>query len=213
MFEIGPIVLRSWEKDDLKKIHQWENDFQLMLYSRGRPHNMEPYENTLDYFEEERKNEKHLHYVIVLKSSNEAIGTATIRLDRWGGVRNGNIGTYLDKNYWNKGYGKIVTLALLELSFHLLNLDRCEAWSIEYNKRAHHVLEECGFKRMGIHRKSSYVLGRRWDWYYFDILKEEYLKMRDELIRKILGDAAEEYLKDVSLPETSSDKRNIAGRK
>ena len=202
MLEIGPIALRPWERKDLEKIHRWENDFELMLYSRGMPHNMKPYENIVDYFEEERKNEKHIHYVIVLKSSNEAIGTAVIRLSKWGGIRSGNIGTYLDKNYWNKGFGKIVTLALLELSFHFLNLDRCEAGSIEYNKRAHHVLEECGFKRVGVHRKSAFVLGKRWDWYFFDMLKEEYLKIREDLIRRFLGEGAEEYLK-------KTDARNL----
>ena len=199
MLEIGPVILRSWEKNDLEKIHRWENDFQLMLYSRGIPHNMKPYENVVDYFDEERKNENRLHYVILLKESNEAIGTAVIRLSQWGIVRSGNIGTYIDKKYWNKGIGKIVTIALLELSFHFLNLDRCEAGSIEYNKRAHRVLEECGFKKVGVHRKSAFVLGKRWDWFFFDILKEEYLQMREDLIRKYLGDAAEDYLKKVTL--------------
>ncbi len=199
MLEIGPIILRSWEKDDLERIHRWENDFELMLYSRGMPHSMKPYENVVDYFEEERKREDRLHYVITLKNGGEAIGTAVIRLSKWSRVQSGNIGTYLDKKYWNKGLGKIVTLGLLELSFHFLNLDRCEAGSIEYNKRAHRVLEECGFRRVGVHRKSAYVLGRRWDWYIFDILREEYLEIREELIRKFLGSEAEEYLKRTSL--------------
>ncbi len=198
MFEFGPIILREWEKSDLENIHRWENDFELMLYSRGKPHNMSSYEDVEAYYEEERKNEKKIHFIVVLRETGESIGTAVIRLNHGGPVRSGNIGTYLDKKYWDKGLGKMITLALLELSFIFLNLDRCEAGSLEYNRRAHRVLEECGFKFVGRHRKSAYVLGKRWDWYFFDILKEEYLKQREEKIRKILGDFAEDYLSRIS---------------
>jgi len=201
MLEIGPIILRAWEKRDLEDVHRWENDFDVMLYSRGKPHNMVSYENVVDYYEEERKNERRLHYIIVLKERDENIGTAVIRLKDWSFVKTGSLGTYLDKKYWNRGIGKIVTLALLEISFIFLNLDRCEAGSIEYNKRAHKVLQDCGFKFVGRHRKSGYVFGRKWDWYFFDILKEEYLAQREELIKKLIGKEAEDYLKRVSFTE------------
>ncbi len=201
MFEIGPIILRAWERDDLKKVHQWENDFETMLYSRGMPHQVRSYEEVVQRFEEDLKNEKRVHYIVMLKENNEAIGTAVIRLSEWGGVRRGNIGTYLDKRYWNRGIGKIITLALLEISFYFMNLEKCEACSIEYNKRVHKVLEACGFKRYGVERKSVYLMGRKWDWYCFDILREEYMEKREELIRKILKEQAGEYLQRTSMLE------------
>ncbi len=95
--------------------------------------------------------------------------------------------------------GKIITLALLEISFYHLNLEKCNACSLEYNKRAHKVLEDCGFKRYGIERKSVFVLGRKWDWYCFDILREEYIQMRDNLLSKILKDEMNEYLERTTL--------------
>ena len=199
MFEFGPIKLRAWEREDLKKVHEWENDVETMLYSRGMPQQVKSYDAVVKYYEKEMDREDRLHYIIELRSSNEAIGTAVIRLHDWGNVRRGNIGTYIDKNYWNKGLGKIITLALLEISFYHLNLEKCNACSIEYNKRAHKVLEDCGFKRYGIERKSVFVLGRKWDWYCFDILREEYLQMRDNLLSKILKDEMNEYLERTTL--------------
>ncbi len=199
MFEIGDIRLRAWEKKDLEKVHQWENDFSLMLYSRGKPHNMESYENIEERYEKERKNENRVHYIIELRESGEATGTAVIRLENWGSVRKGNLGTYLDKKYWNLGIGKVITLGLLEISFMFMNLDKCEAYSIEYNKRAHKVLEDCGFKKNGVMRKGAYVMGKKWDWYFFDILKEEYMEIRDSLIERILKDKKEEYLKNLRI--------------
>ena len=199
MFEIGRIRLRPWEKKDLEKVHEWENDFSLMLYSRGKPHNMSSYEEVVEYYEKERKNEKRKHYIVELRENGEAVGTAVIRLEDWSGVRRGNLGTYLDKKYWNKGLGKEITLALLEISFIFMNLDKCEAGSIEFNKRAHKVLEECRFKKTGIMRKGGFVMGKRWDWYYFDILKEEYMEMRGEILTKILRDKKGEYLKNLRI--------------
>ncbi len=199
MLEFGPIKLRAWEREDLKKVHEWENDFETMLYSRGMPQQVKSYDAVVKYYEKEMEREDRLHYIVELRDSREAIGTAVIRLENWGGVRRGNIGTYIDKNYWNKGLGKIITLALLEISFYHLNLEKCEACSIEYNKRAHRVLENCGFKRYGIERKSAFVLGRKWDWHCFDILREEYMQMRKELFSKILKEDKDEYMEKLNL--------------
>jgi len=37
MFELGDIRFKPVEKDDLKLLHKWENDFELMMYSRSKP--------------------------------------------------------------------------------------------------------------------------------------------------------------------------------
>lgn len=40
MFEFATLRFRPLEKDDLKLLHVWENDFELMMYSRSNPLNM-----------------------------------------------------------------------------------------------------------------------------------------------------------------------------
>jgi len=81
------------------------------------------------------------------------------------------------------------------MSFIQLNVERCEAWSVEYNRRAHRVLESCGFKRGGTLRQNIYVNGRKWDGYHFDILRDEYLALRMKLLKKALVGKVGEYLK------------------
>ncbi len=39
MFEFGDVRFRPMEKEDLKILHEWETDFELMMYSRNRPMN------------------------------------------------------------------------------------------------------------------------------------------------------------------------------
>jgi RimJ/RimL family protein N-acetyltransferase len=111
-------------------------------------------------------------------------------------VKTGTIGTYIGKKeLWGKGYGKQITVAMLEMSFFHLNMERCEAWSVEFNVRAHKTLEACGFKRSGVLRETSFVNNKRWNTYYFDILRDEYLAQRMNLLKSTLGEKFDEYLK------------------
>jgi RimJ/RimL family protein N-acetyltransferase len=96
---------------------------------------------------------------------------------------------------WGKGFGKQITVALLEMCFNQLGLERCEAWSVEYNVRAHKSLESCGFKKVGVVRQATFVNGRKWDGFHFDILREEYLQRRMDLLKETLEDKLEEYLR------------------
>jgi diamine N-acetyltransferase len=195
MFEFGSVRFRAVEKDDLKLLHKWENDFELMFYSRSKPLNFASFAQLEKLYDEWVKDEKELHFVVELVDSKEPIGVARLRREDWGNVRNADIGTYIgNKDLWGKGLGKQITAALLEMVFVQLNLERCDAWSVEYNNRAHEVLETCGFKKGSAARQSHFVHGRKWDDYHFDILREEYLKDRLELLKQILGDKIGEYL-------------------
>jgi len=196
VFEFGDVRFRSVEREDLKLLHEWENDFLVIMYSRGRPLNFVSMPQLEKMYEEWVKDEKHLHFIVELVSSGEAIGTARLHLHDWGRVKSCDIGAYIGrKELWGKGLGKQVYLGLLEMAFNQLNVDRCEASSVGYNVRSHKALEACGFKKIGVFRQCVFVNGRKWDDYAFDLLRAEYLEQRMTLLKRILGDKAEEYLK------------------
>jgi len=44
-------------------------------------------------------------------------------------------------------------------------------------------------------RQVSFVNGRKWDGYHFDVLKQEYMNMRDNLLKTTLKDKFDEYIK------------------
>ncbi|UCE95811.1 MAG: GNAT family N-acetyltransferase [Candidatus Bathyarchaeota archaeon] len=196
MFEFGNLRFRPTEKEDLTLLHEWENDFELIMYSRSKPLNFMSMVQLEKQFEDWMKDEKHLHFIVELIESKEAIGIARLRQENWGNVKTADIGTYIGKKeLWGKGLGRRITVALMEMSFNQLNADRCEAWSVEYNHRAHKALEACGFKKGGVVRKAAFVNGRKWDGLHFDILRDEYLKTRMDLLKQTLGNKLEEYLK------------------
>jgi diamine N-acetyltransferase len=196
MFEFGDLRFRPVEKEDLKVLHGWENDFEVIMYSRNRPMNFVSMAQLEQQYEEWMKDERQTRFIIELADSKEAIGIARLEKFDWANVRSVDTGTYIGKKeLWGKGLGKQITVALLEMAFSQLNADRCEASSVEYNRRAHKALESCGFKRGGIERQSAFVNGRKWDRYHYDILREEYLRTRMDLLKQTLGEKLDEYLR------------------
>jgi len=166
------------------------------MYSRSKPMNLVSMAQLEQQYEEWMKDKKELRFIVELIDSKEAIGIARIRQEEWGNVKTADVGTYIaKKELWGKGLGKQITVALLEMSFHQLNAERCEAWSVEYNRRAHKALEACGFKKGGVVRQAAFVNGRKWDGFHFDILREEYLNIRMTLLKQVLGNKLKEYLK------------------
>ena len=196
MFEFGDIRFRPIEKEDLKTLHRWENDFELIMYSRSKPINFVNMTQLEKLYEEWVKDKKHLRFIVELRThAKEALGIARLQLGTWGNVRTADVGTYIGKKaLWGKGLGRQITVALLEIAFNQLNADRCEAWSVEFNRRAHKSLEACGFQKCGVARQVAFVNGRKWDGYHFDILRDEYLPMRMELLKQTLNEKTEEYL-------------------
>jgi RimJ/RimL family protein N-acetyltransferase len=196
MFEFGDLRFRPVEREDLKLLHEWENDFEVIMYSRGKPINFVSMAQLEKQYEEWTKDEKEIHLIIERVDLKEAIGIARIEKSDFGNVRNAGVGTYIGKKeLWGKGSGKQITVALLEMCFNQLNMDRCEAWSVEYNRRAHNALEACGFKKGGVMRQAEFVNGRKWDGFHFDVLRDEYLTIRMDLLKQVLGNRLEEYVK------------------
>ena len=196
MFELGDIRFRLVEKDDLKLLYKWENDFELMMYSRSKPLNFVNMEQLERHYDKWMKENKDIHFIVELVDTSEPIGTAVIRKGEWSNVKNADLGTYIGKKeYWSKGYGKQITVALLEMCFIFLNMERCEAWSVEYNTRAHKTLEACGFKKGGVMRQTVLVNGKKWNSYHFDMLREEYTNIREDLLGKTLGEKLDKYVK------------------
>jgi len=167
----------------------------LIMYSRSRPLNFVSLAQLEKQYEDWMKDEKELHFIVELADSKEAISIARLQRQDWGNVKTVDIGTYIGKKeLWGKGLGRQITVGLLEMAFNQLNAERCQAWSVGYNRRAHNALEACGFKKGGAVRQTVFVNGRKWDSYYFDILRDEYLNIRLDLLKRTLGDKAENYI-------------------
>ena len=97
MFEFAALRFRPLEKDDLKLLHVWENDFELMMYSRSNPLNVASMKQLEERYEEWMKKERNFYFIVENMESNEPIGFASIRTEVWGNVLGADVGTYIGK--------------------------------------------------------------------------------------------------------------------
>ena len=75
MFEFGDLRFRPVEREDLKLLHEWENDFEVIMYSRGKPINFVSMAQLEKQYEEWTKDEKEIHFIIErvdLKKASES---------------------------------------------------------------------------------------------------------------------------------------------
>jgi RimJ/RimL family protein N-acetyltransferase len=79
-----------------------------------------------------------------------------------------------DRTYWGNGYGTDAMRILLRYAFIELNLRRVTLIVFDYNPRARRSYEKCGFVHEGTVRGVLQREGRRWDWHFMGILRQEW---------------------------------------
>ena len=80
-----------------------------------------------------------------------------------------------EREYWGNGYGTDAMTVMLGYAFSELNLRKVGLIVFEYNPRAIRSYEKAGFILEGRVRGAILRDGRRWDWLYMGVLREEWL--------------------------------------
>jgi len=92
-------------------------------------------------------------------NSNKIIGKIKISNIVMGVFKNAFIGYSMDEKQQNKGYMKEAVKLVVEYAFDELELHRIEATTLVDNKKSQSVLQNCGFKELGISEKYLYING------------------------------------------------------
>ncbi len=79
-----------------------------------------------------------------------------------------------EREYWSKGYGTDAMQVMLDYVFNELNLRRLTLIVFEHNPRAIRSYQKAGFVLEGRVRGAMQREGRRWDWFWMGILREEW---------------------------------------
>lgn len=179
------VVLRAFERDDLKLLHKWENDEEIMRLASSFP------DQTISMVGLEAKYEKALKgedffrrdYMIDERTSNKPVGSASITIyQRTKRATSADIGLVVgEKDRWRKGYGTEVVLLLLKEAFEQLNLHRVGWWTYAENAPSLGLARKMGFKEEGRLRDSVYFDNRYHDTIVLGLLKEEYEAAKNRL--------------------------------
>jgi len=80
-----------------------------------------------------------------------------------------------ERDFWGKGYGTDAMKIMLRYAFYELNLRKVGLIVFEYNSRAIRSYEKIGFIPEGRIRGAILREGRRWDWLFMGLLREEWM--------------------------------------
>ncbi len=172
------VVLSSFERDDLKILHKWQNDEEVMRPARPSP------DHTISLAALEAKYDRVLKgedfaeraYIIEEKASKRTLGRASITIHQWSKkFTSADIGPAIgQKNFWQKGYGTEVVELLLKEAFEQLNLPKVGWWTFAENTASIALARKMGFKEEGRVSDSVFFDNKYHDSVVLGPLRDEY---------------------------------------
>jgi RimJ/RimL family protein N-acetyltransferase len=170
------IRLRKLKFSDANDVYKNVRDKEIVKWTLMIPH---PYPK-----DGARKFIRRTHYSIKkrrayafgieFKGTGNIIGVISIHVN-WKD-KNGEIGYWLGKKYWNQGLMTEAVQLIKRFGFDQLSLNRIYARLFEENIGSNKLLEKCGFQFEGMLREVYYRYNQWHNELWFGILRREYKK-------------------------------------
>jgi RimJ/RimL family protein N-acetyltransferase len=167
----GDLVrLRAREESDVVRLNTMFDDPDVLAGLRMTfP---QPAEGFLGWVRSSRDDPDSLHMVIETLDG-EAVGACGYNtIDRR--ARDAEVGIWVGKPYWNRGYGSDAMRVLCRFGFRQMNLQRITLHVYETNPNARHVYDRLGFVLEGTIRRGQFVHGRHVDVHIMGLLVEAF---------------------------------------
>lgn len=169
------VYLRSPELGDAAVIAAQANDPEIA----NNLANTFPYPYTkadalmfIDFAKRSLADKTGVHLAICDVESGELMGMCGASVDQ----RNKKIeiGYWLGKKHWGRGYAKEGVKLMLAYVFQNLKFNRATAKTFPGNEKSAHILESLGFKKEGLLRENELRSGKFIDEVFLGLLKKEY---------------------------------------
>ncbi len=175
--ETERLILRKTEENDaLPMFKNWANDERVTKYLTWMPFNsVEELKNTYHkYLIESQKKDDFYDWKIVLKETNEPIGSiGVVRLNE--DTKEAEIGYCLGYNWWHLGIMTEAFREVIRFLFEETEFNRICAEHDVNNPHSGDVMKKCGLKYEGTLRQSSKNnQGIVVDMAIYSILRKEY---------------------------------------
>lgn len=168
------LVLRPFIESDLKALHEYASDPDVVKYMTWGAHTPQDsrlfLEMAMDNYM--RSKGRSLDFAVVLKQSGKVIGGCHIYSEM--PKKEAAVGWVLNKNYWNRGYGTEIAGEIIKIGFQELNLRRIWSCCDTLNHGSYMVMEKNRMRREGVFLKSRFCKGEWHNEYLYAILKEEW---------------------------------------
>jgi len=174
------LILRPFSLDDAKDVQRLAGEKDIAKTTLTIPH---PYEDGkaeewIGTHQKDFEDGTQVVFAIFEHKENKligAIGLSSIKSD----FENAELGYWIGKDYWNKGYGTEAARAVLKYGFEVLALHRIHAHHFGSNLASGKIMQKLGMTYEGTMRQHI----KKWDKFEdvvcFGILKSEFLNGTD----------------------------------
>lgn len=174
-YQIGTerLRLRAFKADDAEVVHKLAGAFEIADTTLCIPH---PYERSqadewITSHKKRFEDKIEIVFAITLKLDSQLIGSISLtpRFE----FDQAELGYWIGKPYWSKGYASEAVKGLIKFGFEQLNLNRVHAHHFVRNPASGKVLNKCGMKYEGTLRQHIKKDDRYEDIDFYGILKSE----------------------------------------
>ena len=168
------LILRSLTLKDAADVQRLVGEYDVASTLPNMPH---PYEDGMaeawihSCYERFEKDEA-LNFAITLRTDKKFIGGIALRLNQEN--KNGELGYWIGKPYWNRGYATEAAKAVVAYGFEVLKLNRIHAYHFKRNVASGRVLEKIGMHYEGCRRQHIKKWGNFEDIMGYGILKADF---------------------------------------
>ena len=168
--DCGICLLREWREEDVERLAAIANDWDIAANMRDMfPY---PYERKDAESWVQRNLAKAEPENFAIEAGGELAGGTGFVL--FGAERQGcaELGYWLGKAFWGRGYATAACKALAQYLFDRYDLRRVEAHAHGGNLASQRVLEKSGFQREGVLRRAVIKGGEVRDVHLFGLLRD-----------------------------------------
>ena len=173
--ETKQLVLRPFELSDAPRVQLLAGDRDVAAMTLHVPH---PYEDGMaetwiGSHQERFDKGEGVVFAITRRGSGELISCIglVLKLDQG----NGELGYWIGKPYWNRGYCTEAARVVLHFAFTELRLNRVHAHHFSRNPASGRVMQKVGMRHEGRHRQHVKKWGEFLDIEAYGILRSEFL--------------------------------------
>lgn len=174
MLQTDKVVLRAIERDDLEKLHQFNNDLAVELAGGGDPPMPQSLARVQAEYEQQASSGGRDGATFAIDVDSKFIGIcALFNEDHTAHTVELGI-TIGDKDYWGKGYGRAVVVLLVQYAFQYRNYRKVWLRVHGVNARAQAAYRACGFEEEGRLKQHVFSNGHYDDLIFMGIFRENW---------------------------------------
>jgi ribosomal-protein-alanine N-acetyltransferase len=175
--ETNRLLLRPFSMADAPRVQLLAGDRAIADTTLNIPH---PYEDGMaeqwigTHEERFRKGEL-VNFAIILKETNQLIGAIGLLINKR--FNRAEMGYWIGKDYWNKGYCTEAAAKVLEYGFTKMKLNKIHASHMSRNTSSGRVMARIGMKKEGKLKEQVIKWGKYEDLEIYGITQKEWRKL------------------------------------